>query len=239
MDFSKQCMLVYDYNGKYVRGFRNDTYFDRFWVLNDSLAVCSNNDITIEDRAFTLSLKDGKKKDVLLGKKKIDTGTGTATLMVNIGAFSRVCKYQNDIFLCIATTDTVYAYNTIDKKLRPVYIQSPLNKEDDLVKTVPYLQFESSKYASVLINKPPMPDYTYWFNKEDGTLSKVQLKNKELGHAILGWGTNKKNVIIDILEMPKLKEYEESHTLSGKLQTLVATSKEDDNPIIMIAIIND
>lgn len=235
LDFVKQRMLVYNYAGKYLRSFKNEVYFDRFCVINDSLAVCCNNNITMEDRAFLLSLKNGKKKEVLLGKRKVDP----QHLMVNIGAFSRINKYEDLIFLCMATSDTIYAYHTTEKKLTPVYIQHPLIKNDDRIKTVPYLQFETSQYASILINDTPLPDFTYWLNKEDGTIAKIRLKNKEAGDYVPGWGTNRPDVLFDLLEMPKLKELQQKNALSGELETVVAASGEEDNPILMIATLRD
>lgn len=223
-----ECLL---YDGKYKRSFKNESYFDRFCVLNDSLAVCSNNDINQEDRIFTISLKNGKKKEVLLGAKKTDA----KKLMVNIGAFSRTNQYQDMVYLCVGTSDTIFAYDTNLKKLLPIYIQSPLNKNEDEVKTVPYLQFETAHNASILINDSPMPNFTYWFNKENGNLSKVRIKNKDLDDYVLAWGTNKPNVVFDILEMPRLKEQLRNNSLSGELKSLVEAAEDEDNPIIMIA----
>lgn len=231
LDFAKQRTLVYGYDGKYKRSFKNESYFDRFCVLNDSLAVCSNNDINQEDRIFTISLKNGKKKEVLLGAKKTDA----KKLMVNIGAFSRTNQYQDMVYLCVGTSDTIFAYDTNLKKLLPIYIQSPLNKNEDEVKTVPYLQFETAHIASILINDSPMPNFTYWFNKENGNLSKVRIKNKDLDDYVLAWGTNKPNVVFDILEMPRLKEQLRNNSLSGELKSLVEAAEDEDNPIIMIA----
>lgn len=231
LDFAKQRTLVYGYNGKFKRSFKNNSYFDRFCVINDSLAVCSNNDINQEDRVFTISLKDGKKKDVFLGTKKMDA----KNLMVNIGAFSRMNQLQNKIFPCVGTSDTIYAFDATLNELLPVYIQSPLNRNEDEVKTVPYLQFETVHVASILINDKPMPNFTFWFNKDKGTLSKVRVKNIDLGDYVLAWGTNKPNIVFDILEMPKLKEQLRNNSLSGELKSLVEVSEEEDNPIIMIA----
>lgn len=128
---------------------------------------------------------------------------------------------------------------TTEKKLTPVYIQNPLIKNDDRIKTVPYLQFETSKYASILINDAPLPDFTYWLNKEDGTIAKIRLKNKEAGDYVLAWGTNRPDVLFDLLEIPKLKELQQKNALSGELETLVTASGEEDNPILMIATLRN
>ena len=232
LDFAKQRTLVYEYDGKFKRSFKNEAYFDRFYVLNDTSVICSNNDINQEDRIFTLSLRDGKKENVLLGKKPDKNLQG---LMVNIGAFARLNTYKEQIYFCISTSDTIFAYDTKQQKLYPAYVQLPLNSSNDEVKTVPYLQFETSRFSSVLINDKPMPNFTYWFDKEKKEVSKIRIWNRDLEDYVLMWGCNRENVVFDILEMGRLKEKQANNKLSGELKTLVENSNVEDNPILMIA----
>ena len=124
----------------------------------------------------------------------------------NIGAFSRINKLGDRIYLCVSTSDTIYAYDTKNNMVDPIYIQNPLKTDEDKVKTVPYLQFESSRFASVFIGDIPMPDFTYWVDKESGECSRVKIRNRDLDDYVLAWGTNRDNLIFDILEMPELKK---------------------------------
>ena len=232
LDFAKQRTLVYEYGGKYKRSFRNEVYFDRFYVLNDTSFICSNNDINQEDRIFTLSLKDGKKGNVLLGKKPDKDLRG---LMVNIGAFARLNAYKEQVYFCISTSDTIFAYDIKQQKLYPAYVQSPLNGNNDEIKTVPYLQFETSQFSSILINDKPMPNFTYWFDKGKKEIFKVRIWNRDLDGYVLMWGCNRDNITFDILEMGRLKEKQADNKLSGELKMLVENSDVEDNPILMIA----
>ena len=70
LDVAQQRISVYTYGGKYLRSVKCEKGFDRFYVLNDSLAICSTNDITNDIRAFTISLRDGKVDPVLLADRK-------------------------------------------------------------------------------------------------------------------------------------------------------------------------
>lgn len=232
LDVAQQRISAYTYGGKYLRSVKCEKGFDRFYVLNDSLAICSTNDITNDIRAFTISLRDGKVDHVLLEKRML---ADTRNLMTNIGAFSRLNKLGDRIYLCISSSDTIYVYDTKSHILDPVYIQNPLKTDVDKVKTVPYLQFESSRFASILINDIPRPDFTYWVDKESGECSRVKIRNRDLDDYVLAWGTNRDNWVFDILEMPRLKERLKQGKLSGELKSLVEQSDEEDNPIIMIA----
>ena len=236
LDVAQQRISVYTYGGKYLRSVKCEERFDRFYVLNDSLAVCSTNDITNDIRAFTISLRDGKVGHVLLEKRIL---ANTQNLMVNIGAFSRINKLGDRIYLCVSTSDTIYAYDTKNNMVDPIYIQNPLKTDEDKVKTVPYLQFESSRFASVFIGDIPMPDFTYWVDKESGECSRVKIRNRDLDDYVLAWGTNRDNLIFDILEMPELKKRLKQGKLSGELKSLVEQSDEEDNPIIMFAEIKN
>lgn len=232
LDVAQQRISAYTYGGKYLRSVKCEKGFDRFYVLNDSLAICSTNDITNDIRAFTISLRDGKVDHVLLEKRML---ADTRNLMTNIGAFSRLNKLGDRIYLCISSSDTIYVYDTKSHILDPVYIQNPLKTDADKVKTVPYLQFESSRFASILINDIPRSDFTYWVDKESGECSRVKIRNRDLDDYVLALGTNRDNLVFDILEMPRLKERLKQGKLSGELKSLVEQSDEEDNPIIMIA----
>ena len=80
-----------------------------------------------------------------------------------------------------------------------------------------------------------MPNFTYWFDKGKKGVSKVRIWNRDLEDYVLMWGSNRDNVVFDILEMGKLKEKQANNKLSGELKTLVENSDVEDNPILMIA----
>ncbi|RHJ78530.1 hypothetical protein [Parabacteroides sp. AM08-6] len=224
--------MVYDYDGKYKRSLRNEQYCDRFAVVNDSLAVCCTNEPTVGPRIFLSSLKNGKKLKDLLPERKVDSHN----LMVNIGLFARVERSKDRIVLCSATSDTIFALNTQTCELEPRYVQQPLNAElsEDAVKTVPYLQFETDKYASILISDIPFPPFRYLINKENGTILRTRLADRNNQEFVMDFGTNKDNVIMDLYTTKELKEQLEDNKLSGELKTIVETMKEDDNPLLVL-----
>ena len=232
LDYSQRRIMVYDFEGKNKRSFRNDQYCDRFAVVNDTMAIGCMNEPVPGPRIFLSSLKDGKTLKVLLPERKVDS----KKLMTNIGLFARVGRSRNRIILSSSTSDTVFAYNTQTMELEPRYVQQPLNAQlsDDAVKTVPYLQFETDKYASVLVNDRPLPDFRYLIDRESGAIVKTQFADKNKGGHVMDFGTNRPNVIIDLLTTKELKESLENNKLLGELKAIAESMKEDDNPVLVL-----
>lgn len=232
-DFFRRRMLVYDYKGTMKRNFRVSVPGDHFYILNDSNAVfCSNEPVNSGSRIVIGTLDKGKTKEKLLDGKL----TLYKRLMVNIGAYSKIIPHREYINLCMAT-DTIFAYNKNTLRLEPRFIQQPLNSqlESEDVKTVPYLQFESDKYVSILVNDRPFPDFTYVVNKESGDVRKIRFIDKNAGKKVWCWGTNKPNTVIDFLNVTELMELLSDNKLSGELLSLSKLLKEEDNPVLMLA----
>lgn len=232
LDYALRKIMVYDYDGKYKRSFRNEQYCDRFAVVNDSVAIGCMNEPVPGPRIFLSSLKDGKTIKVLLPERKVDC----KKLMTNIGLFARVGRSQDRIILCSSTSDTIFAFNTQTMELEPRYVQRPLNTllPEDAVKTVPYLQFETDKYACILMNDIPLPDFRYWVDRETGDILKVRLADKNKGSRVMEFGTNKPDVIVDLFATQELKELFGNNKLSGELKTIAEAMKEDDNPVLVL-----
>lgn len=231
-DFFRRRMLVYDYKGTMKRNFRVSVPGDHFYILNDSNAVfCSNEPVNSDSRIVIGTLDKGKTKEKLLDGKL----TLYKRLMVNIGAYSKIIPHREYINLCMAT-DTIFAYNKNTLRLEPRFIQQPLNSqlESEDVKTVPYLQFESDKYVSILVNDRPFPDFTYVVNKESGDVRKIRFIDKNAGKKVWCWGTNKPNTVIDFLNVTELMELLSDNKLSGELLSLSKLLKDEDNPVLMV-----
>lgn len=233
LDFFQRRVIVFDYEGKVKRQFRTERDYDHFYVLNDSCALFCSNEPSADDRIVLGSLKNGTIVRSLLPARLISD----RRLMVNIGAYPRIVPYRNFVNLCTATSDTVYAYNTVSGKLEPRFYQYPLNEqvEKDAVKTVPYMQFETERYAGILINDTPFPAFIYLVDKRTGRAEKAIFTDRNKGSAVWCWGTNLDNTTVDLLDVQELQDLLAAGKLQGALKDAAVALAEDDNPVLLVA----
>ena len=156
-------------------------------------------------------------------------------------------KCSAGLLLCDPATDTVFLYGE-EKTIIPLFCKTPLvNKLSPKVVLTDFMDIGTHQYfrLATLVNhhedSKSFPDKYYVRDKETGKIfhQKITLpdfKGKELFISAQNTlYTGKETIAIFELDLLELKEAYIQNKLSGKLKELVATLRDDDNNVYVIA----
>ena len=228
-DFDDETFLVYDETGVNIRDWLEGKYSDTpylFMSKNDGSMV-SKLDFKLPVRYATI-MNAGGKTNVLLPP------------------YNRYF-YGQDFVIADYSSDTIFKLSK-NKELSPLLVRKPsVHSSNPLTFWTNLL---TTDMFSILIKVTKdetnftFPIDTLIHDFRTGETNKVTLINDDLPlekNFPLGKGNEnafvfipQKNVSATLMQVITLKNAAEVNQLKGKLEKLVATLKEDDNPVLMI-----
>jgi len=156
---------------------------------------------------------------------------------------TRMIQSLNGIFLCNPDNDTVYLYSK-DRSLTPVFYKTPPGIDSYpiviLNNFIDIGQYQFMELVTVCRENREYPIKYYFRDKQNGDIYRQKIvlpdyKGKELYIGPSKSGYRFKDGVRFNLDLLELKQDYRDNRLSGKLKELVATLKDDDNNVIVIA----
>ena len=227
-DFDDENLLVYDEKGL----FPDDTYSKNpyMFLSKKDGSIVSSLDITLPVR-----LQYNVNEEVEIN--------GQSTRLFQI-IYPRIFTIRNgqDFVISDVSSDTIYRL-TKNKELSPLIIRSPSVHSSSLVKTLNatlltdnfillnlrLFDFNERNFSTII---------SFMHEFESGLTSEVRFRNADFPNGT--WNPErvniqKKNIAACLIQVPGLYDAYKGKQLKGDLEKLIATLKDDDNPIIMIA----
>lgn len=235
LDIHKNKVLIYKYNGTFVRDF-NLPDVSRLNLIDENTLACYTEDTQRDIPGFGLySLSDGKMI------KKLSTAytsrSGTNYRLIPQYTTPRV--NNGDVFFSTYVTDTIFSVNKNGRTPRYAFLppnNGKTTKERESCST-PFLLCETDLFANIQVygSKGNTSFDSYIINKKTGTISKGFIIDREYSNGIFTYNTGMNNEITTLYYTYLLKERDERGVLFGKLKEITKTLKEEDNPVLMIA----
>lgn len=234
LDATSRKICIYDYDGNFKSSYSLKAYCSGFDIVDAGILLCSNNINNNRPTIFTTSTING---DILTEISPIRTKrTGAKTVLMEYYTDNKY--YNNQLIYNTFMMDTIYSVNKKTLIMSPRYIQLPVNNGIGESNSIPYLLFETDRYANILIYSDIPSNYTYIVDKKENKIYKGYFGDYEKGTAIIPINTNIDNVIVDMYDSFELQDRLSKNKLSGKLKEISQSLNDEDNPILMIATIN-
>lgn len=234
LDATSRKICIYDYDGNFKSSYPLKTYCSGFDTITTDILLCSNNINNNRPTIFTTSTVTG---DILDEISPIRTKrTGAKTILMEYYTDNKY--YNNQLIYNTFMMDTIYSVNKKTLVMSPRYIQLPINNGIGESNSIPYLLFETDRYANILIYSEIPSNFTYIIDKKENKIYKGYFADYEKGTAVIPINTNIDNVIVDMYDSFELQDRLSKNKLSGKLKEISQTLNDEDNPVLMIATIN-
>jgi len=232
-DFDDETLLVYDEKGLLPDIDNQDTY-----SKNPYMFLSKKDGSIISALGITLPVR------LPYNVNEEVTINGRSTRLYQI-IYPRIFTIRNgqDFVVTDVSSDTIYRL-TKNKELSPIINRSPSVHSSSLVKTLNatlltdnfillnlrLFDFSESNNFSTII--PLIHEF------ESGLTSEVKILNDDFPGRT--WepervNIRQKNMAACLIQVPSIYEAYKGKQLKGDLEKLIATLKDDDNPIIMIA----
>lgn len=233
VDFDDQSLFLYDMQNQrkkiFSKGMRSPTQ-------------------SIDSSYRRISKVDGKVLEYVDFPSDDNDLTNRGNGHREIIGYMRVVKCTEGLFLCNPETDTVFLYGK-DKVLTPMVCKTPLvSKLDPVVVLMDFVDVGKYQFiqTQTLANSDKM-DYKgnlykfYCLDKQTGEIfhSKINIPDYPTKDFFISaantYFDGKVTLAYFELDLIEIKQAYKENKLSGKLKELVATLKEDDNNVYVIA----
>lgn len=231
LDHVGRRILSFDYNGTFQKAISIEKYCSNFDIVENDIILCFNNIDNNRPIIFSISNTSGKIISEIVPVKKETTGPKALIMGYYLGNKIYNNKYIYNTFI----TDTVFCIDKKTLKVEPRYIQIPPNTGIGEGNSIPFLIFETNKYANIYIYSGiPKIKETHIIDKKTNQIYTGFFADFERGTAAMPINTNKDNVLVDLYEASGLKRLLSNGHLNGSLKEIAESLDDEDNPVLVI-----
>lgn len=236
LEGTTQYLKTYYFDGKFKNKIRTEISGTNIGAVNDSSIIYTNFSESNNPMAFHSSLNNGKITKQILPIRTIKNVTGLRRRFVD--KFTNNLLYNNKVIYQNFINDTTYTIDRENLTASSRYIQLPPNTGLDGSNSIPFVVFETDRYAYIIICKNPPLNHNFIVDKKENKIYKGFVADADRNTAVKAINTNIDNVIVDLYDTFTLQDFLEKEYLNGKLKEIAETLGDDDNPILMIATID-
>lgn len=236
LEGTTQYLKNYNFNGSFKNKIRFEIAGSNIGGMNDSSIIYTNFSECNDPMAFQSSLNNGKLTKQILPIRTTKNVTGLSRRFID--KFTNNLLYNNKVIYQNFINDTIYTIDRENLTVLPRYIQLPPNTGLDGSNSMPFVAFETDRYAYILVSKRPPLNHNFVIDKKENKIYKGFVIDIERNTAITAINTNIDNVIVDLYDTYSLQDFLNKGHLKGELKEIAQTLDDEDNPVLMIATID-